>query len=291
MIFDELLLKALRIRMVEEEIARRYPEQEMRCPIHLSIGQEGPAVGIASALTTADLMVSTHRGHAHYLAKGGCLKSMIAELYGRESGCARGHGGSMHLVDWGVGFAGSTSIVGGTVPVGVGLAFAEKLKKTKNISVVNIGDAAVEEGVFHESANFASLHKLPVLFVCENNEYSCYTHILDRQPNRSLARIAHAHNLEYSRVDGGRMELIAMEAQRLVAEMRIGMGPVFMEIPTFRFIEHCGPNEDDHLNYRSPSDILKWRKKDEISKHKFPKSITQVIELEVGSAFESAKFQ
>lgn len=286
MIFDELLLRALRIRMIEEEIQRRYPEQQMRTPVHLSIGQEGAAVGVCSALTAADLMVSTHRSHAHYLAKGGDLKRMIAELYGLDEGCGRGHGGSMHLVDWACGFAGSTSIVGGTIPVGVGLGWAEKLKGTKNIAVVCLGDAAIEEGVFHESANFASLHKCPVLFVCENNKLSCYTGILDRQPNRSIAKVAWAHDLEYRRVDGSKFEQVAAATQEIVSEIRKGLGPAFLEIETQRFVEHCGPNNDDHLNYRDPKELEYWVKADPMSKHSFPKSVTEVIQKEIDNVFE-----
>lgn len=286
MISDELLLKALRIRMIEEEIARRYPEGQIRTPVHLSIGQECAAVGVASALTNQDLMVSSHRSHAHYLAKGGDLKRMIAEIYGLDEGCSRGYGGSMHLVDRSVGFAGSTSIVGGTIPVGVGLGWAEKLKGSKNISVVNIGDAAIEEGVFHESANFASLHKLPVLFVCENNKYSCYTHILDRQPNRSLAKIAYAHDLEYRKANGSKLEQVAAATEEVVAEIRKGLGPVFLEIDTYRFVEHCGPNSDDHLEYRDPLEVAEYKKKDPIYKHKFPKSMVDVIQKEIDDVFD-----
>lgn len=271
--------------MVEERIALEYPNQQMRTPVHLSIGQECAAVGVCSALTTHDLMVSSHRSHAHYLAKGGDLKAMIAELYGLEEGCSRGFGGSMHLVDRSCGFAGSTSIVGGTIPVGVGLGWGELLKGTKNIAVVCIGDAAIEEGIFHESANFASLHKAPILFVCENNKYSCYTHILDRQPNRSFAKIAYAHDLEYRRVQGHNLDNISMMTAETVAEIRSGVGPFFLEIETYRFLEHCGPNDDSHLGYMDMNELQLWKDRDPIPKHSFSKEIIAVIEKEIDDAF------
>ena len=172
----------LRIRLVEESIAERYSEEKMRCPTHLSIGQEAISVGVCSNLSIEDKVLSTHRAHAHYLAKGGCLKSMLAEIYGKVTGCSKGMGGSMHLIDKSVGFMGSTAIVGNTIPVAVGLGLALKLKKEKLISCVFFGDAAVEEGVFFESINFAIIHNLPVLFICENNLYSVYSGLDVRQP-------------------------------------------------------------------------------------------------------------
>lgn len=273
--------------MVEEEIARRYSEQEMRCPIHLSIGQEACAVGVASQLSHKDFMVSTHRSHAHYLAKGGNLKAMIAELYGKDTGCSRGHGGSMHLVDWSVGFAGSTSIVGGTIPIGVGLAFAAKIKDDKSVVAVMIGDAAVEEGVFHESANFASLHRLPVLFVCENNLYSCYTHIRHRQPFRPLSKIAEAHGLSYQTTDGTDVRKISAMTAQMISELRCGLGPFFFELPTYRLIEHCGPNQDDNLGYRDAKELAEWKQRDPVLSLDLGSSYS--IKAEIDEAFDYAR--
>lgn len=248
-----------RIRKIEEEIAKRYPEQQMRCPVHLSIGQEAAAVGIASVLTPDDKMVSTHRGHAHYLAKGGSIRGLLCELYGKADGCSRGQGGSMHLVDRAVGFAGSTSIVGGTVPVGVGMAFAKKQKKQSGIVVVCIGDAAVEEGVFHEAANFASLHDLPVWFVCENNLYSCYTHIRERQPThkRGFKEVAAGHGLEFWSLSGTDVWLL----NEMLTQQR-PKAPCFIQLDNYRYVEHCGPNNDDHLGYRSAGEIEFWKTQD-----------------------------
>jgi len=154
----------MRIRAVEEKIAAEYNNQRMRCPTHLSIGQEAVPSAISSCINKNDFAVSTHRGHAHYLAKGGDLKAMIAEIYGKETGCSKGKGGSMHLIDTKVGFMGTSAIVGNSIPVGVGLALSCKLKKSDQISIVYLGDGAVEEGVFYESLNFSILQKLRVLF-------------------------------------------------------------------------------------------------------------------------------
>lgn len=230
---------ALFIRMFEEEISRRYSENEMRCPVHLSLGQENQATGAMSALKKEDFVVSSHRSHAHYLAKGGDPYRMLCELYGKADGCSRGQGGSMHLVDWNVGFAGSTSIVAGTIPVGVGLSFAAKFKRQDHVTAVCLGDAALEEGVFHESANFASLHHLPVVFVVENNEYSCYTHIRERQPlrlNKGFKDIAQAHGLNYIYEESQDVERINLAMHRAVDKK-----PCLLELKTKRMNEHCGP--------------------------------------------------
>ncbi|NBW52030.1 MAG: thiamine pyrophosphate-dependent dehydrogenase E1 component subunit alpha, partial [Betaproteobacteria bacterium] len=190
-IAKQLLHQMRRIRHVELEIARRYGEGKMRCPTHLSVGQEAVAAAVGLALRQTDLAVSGHRAHAHYLAKGGSLPAMLAEIYGRVDGCSRGKGGSMHLVDESVGFMGSTAIVAGTIPVGVGLAYGIKCKKSDQVSCVFHGDATVEAGVFFESVNFAVVKRLPVLFVCENNLYSVYSPLSVRQPQgRSIAQMA-----------------------------------------------------------------------------------------------------
>jgi len=242
---DNPQFQMLRIRMIEEAIARRYPEGQMRCPVHLSVGQEAAAVGICASLSKDDKMVSTHRGHAHYLAKGGSLKGLIGELYGKSTGCSKGNGGSMHLIDLSVNFFGSTSIVGGTIPVGVGLAFADRLQGSNATTIICIGDAAIEEGVFHEAANFAGLHKLNVVFAVENNQYSCYTHISKRQPRKlSFGNIARAHGLNFFQSTEG------FDSINYRMELALKATPALIEIPTWRTLEHCGPNNDDHLGYR-----------------------------------------
>lgn len=260
-----LLENMLLIRRTEEAIARRYPEQRMRCPVHLSIGQEAAAVGIGLALERQDQAVSTHRAHAHYLAKGGDLDAMIAELYGKASGCCGGRGGSMHLSDPQAGFLASTAIVGNSIPVGVGMALAQQQQGSRQISCVFLGDGATEEGVFFESANFAVVRKLPVLFACENNLYSVYSPLSKRQPpGRSLAGFAEAIGLRAITVDGNDVEAVHAVAVEAIATIRNGGGPCFIEMPTYRWLEHCGAFDDDHLNYRPSGELQAWKDRDPI---------------------------
>ena len=250
-----LFRSMLRIRRIEETLADRYAEQEMRCPMHLCIGQEAIAVGVCAALSSNDVVFGNHRAHGHYLAKGGNLNAMIAELYGRATGCCGGRGGSMHLIDLGVGFMGATPIVGGTVPLAVGTAWAATLTGESRVSVVFFGDGCFEEGVVHESLNFAALHKLPVIFVCENNEFSVYTRLTERQPNRPIYRVAEAHGVAAYIGDGNDVEGVLAIAKPAVDNARQGKGPQFIELKTYRWREHCGPSFDDDLNYRSPPEI------------------------------------
>lgn len=251
----EMLRSMLRIRRVEEAIADRYSEQEMRCPMHLCIGQEAIAVGVCAALTENDVMFSNHRAHGHYLAKGGNLNAMIAELYGRSTGCCGGRGGSMHLIDLDAGFMGATPIVGGTVPLAVGAAWAASLQSENRVSVVFLGDGCFEEGVVHESFNFAALHKLPIIFVCENNEFSVYTRLSERQAKRPIFRIAAAHGLTAYIGNGNDLEEVLSIAQTAVDDARQGKGPQFIELSTYRWREHCGPDFDDHLGYRAAQEV------------------------------------
>jgi pyruvate dehydrogenase E1 component alpha subunit len=252
---ENLLAGMLRIRRVEEAIAERYAEQEMRCPTHLCIGQEAIAVGVCDVLERKDKVFSNHRAHGHYLAKGGNLKAMIAELYGRATGCCGGRGGSMHLIDMDVGFMGATPIVGGTVPVAVGSAWASVLQKRDEVTVVFFGDGCFEEGVMHESLNFSALHKLPMVFICENNDFSVYTPLKLRQPQRPIHALAAAHGLNSIAGDGNDLDVVRALAQKAMAAARAGHGPQFLELSTFRWREHCGPNFDHELNYRSPDEI------------------------------------
>ena len=250
-----LLRSMLRIRRIEEALADRYAEQEMRCPMHLCIGQEAIAVGVCAALSAEDAVFSNHRAHGHYLAKGGNLNAMVAELYGRAGGCCGGRGGSMHLIDLDAGFLGATPIVGGTVPLAVGSAWAASLTQNRRLTVVFFGDGCFEEGVVHESMNFASLHKLPVIFVCENNNFSVYTHRDERQPERPIYRLAEAHGMAAYTGDGNNVEEVLAISRTAVDLARQGQGPQFMELHTYRWREHCGPNFDDHLNYRTVQEI------------------------------------
>jgi len=249
------------IRAVEQGIADRYVEQEMRCPVHLSIGQEATAVGVCHALTREDRVYSTHRCHAHYLAKGGDLKAMLAEIYGKAAGCIGGRGGSMHLMDLAAGMFVSVPIVGSSIPLAVGGALADKMAKNGRVDVAFIGDASVEEGVFHESANFASLHKLPVIFVCENNLYSVYTPLNKRQPARPMTDVATAHGIPSANADGNDVEAVYKLTQEAVTRARSGTGPSFLLFDTYRWREHCGPNFDNQIGYRTEAEYETWHKR------------------------------
>ena len=287
----------LRIRMVEEKIAELYSEQQMRCPVHLSIGQEGVAAGVCAALDKDDTVMSGHRAHAHYLAKGGDLKKMIAEVYGKETGCCLGRGGSMHLIDLAANFKGSTPIVGGTIPVALGLAWASKMRGENAVSVIFLGEGTTEEGVFHESINFADLHKLPILFVCENNLYSVYTPLDERQSGRSRTGIAKANGLYVDKGDGNKALEVYAKTQQALEHIRSGKGPAFVEFSTYRWREHCGPNYDNSIGYRTEEEFETWKKKDPLVQlekvakfsDEYISSLKKNIEQEIVEAFEFAK--
>lgn len=260
-----LLEGMVRIRLVEEAIADRYREQRMRCPVHLSIGQEACAVGACAALNHDDQAMSGHRSHAHYLAKGGDLTAMIAEIHGKATGCSHGRGGSMHLTDQAAGFVGAVPIVGSTIPIAAGLAFADRLQKRQRVTVAFLGEAATEEGVFHETANFASLHRLPLVFVCENNLYSVYSPLRVRQPeHRELRELAAAHGIMSQKADGNDPAAVLHAMQAAVRHARTGAGPAFLELATYRWREHCGPGFDNHIGYRTEAEYLAWRARDPI---------------------------
>ena len=264
--FLHKLLKGMKlIRFLEEGIADRYSDGKMRCPTHLSTGQEASAVGVAAALQKGDLVVSTHRAHAHYLAKGGDMRAMLAEIYGKATGCAGGKGGSMHLVDRSVGFIGSTAIVANSIPLGVGLALSLQLKKSHQIAVSFFGDGAVEEGVFYESLNFAAVRKLPILFVCENNFYSTYAPLSVRQPEyRKNYKMVEAIGVSSAIVDGNNVEDSFKYALEAVRYIRNSSRPFFLEMTTYRLREHCGPNFDNDIGYRTEEEFEKWKERDPI---------------------------
>lgn len=263
---EKIIRDMLLIRLTEEEIIARYgsvtEHQKMRCPVHLSIGQEAAAVGACHHLTPEDTIFSTHRCHAHYLAKGGDLNRMVLELYGKVGGCIDGRGGSMHLMDSKAGIAMSVPIVASSIPLAVGVALADKINGKKNVTLTFFGDASVEEGVFHESMNFASLMQLPVIFVCENNLFSVYTHINDRQPARPLADLGFAHKMETVTIDGSDPFTVAGTFDRLIKQAREKSQPALIVLNTYRWREHCGVNFDDHLGYRAEEEFLEWKEKD-----------------------------
>lgn len=258
----QLLYSMLNIRLVEEEIARVYPEQEMRCPVHLSIGQEAVAAGVCAHLTCDDYIISNHRSHGHYLAKGGDLGKMLAELYGRESGCCNGKSGSMHLIDLSQGFLGAVPIVGACIPIATGVAFGVKMQNRNNITTVFFGDGTVEEGVFHESLNFASLKQLPVIFICENNFFSVYSPLSVRQPpGQEIYSLAKNYGIESYQGDGNNVLEVYDLMKKAVDRIKQKTGPVFIEFKTYRWREHCGPYYDNHLGYRKEEEFESWKKR------------------------------
>ncbi len=258
----KLLEEMLKIRLTEEMIAKKYYEQKMRCPIHLSIGQEATATGVCFGLKDSDKVFSAHRSHAHYIAKGGSIKSLLSELHGKISGCAKGLGGSMHLLDLNKGFSGAVPIVGSSIPIATGTAWANKLKKLNDLVIIFLGDGATEEGVFFESLDFASLKKLKILFVCENNFFSVYSPIDKRQSKkRNLCKIANSLGIKSTFIDGNDIENIYLKTKQIKKYIKKNSEPFFLLLNTFRYIEHCGPNNDDHLKYRNINTIKFWEKK------------------------------
>ncbi len=287
----------LRVRRVEERIVELYPEQEIRCPTHLSIGQEAVAAGVCAHLTREDYAMSAHRSHAHYLSKGGDLNAMFAELYGKATGCAKGKGGSMHLIDRSVGFLGCVPIVGSTIPIGVGAAFGSMLQNHDGLTVIFFGDGAAETGVFHESLNFAALHKLPVLFVCENNLYSVNTPLSARQPDgRKITQIAEGLGLHAIQGDGQDVESVYEVAGEMISVARQGGGPAFVEYATYRWLEHCGPLTDTHLDFRPEGEYEAWLDRCPVSLARDRLTLERVlddsalaaIELEIAEEIEKA---
>ena len=235
----------------------------MRCPTHFSIGQEAVAAASGLALKKKDISISYHRSHAHYLSKGGSLKKMIAELYGFKEGCSKGIGGSMHLIDLKKKFYGSTAIVSNSIPVGVGLAYSMKLNKEKNLVCIYIGDASIEEGVFFEAINFCVLKKLPVVFICENNFYSVYTHLKLRQPiRRKIYKIASTMGAKSYKFSQNNPFKLYLMLKKIFDKVRKDCSTHFVEIETCRYLEHCGPNDDIKLGYRNFNELNKWKKKD-----------------------------
>ncbi|MBU1148401.1 MAG: thiamine pyrophosphate-dependent dehydrogenase E1 component subunit alpha [Candidatus Omnitrophica bacterium] len=259
--YISLLKKMLRIRMVEEKIVELYPEQEMRCPTHLYIGQEAVSSGVCQNLRKSDYVFSSYRSHGAYIAKGGSVKELFAELYGKKTGCSKGKGGSMHIVSKDVNFMGTSALVGGVMPIAAGTALASSIKKDKKISVVFFGDGACEEGVFHETLNFAALKKLPVIFICENNFYATQTHQSTRQSVDNIHKRAKIYNMPGVRVNGNNVLEVFKVSKGFIENARRGKGPALVECRTYRWLEHVGPYFDYELGYRSKAELDKWMQK------------------------------
>lgn len=267
--FAHLFQMMLRIRYCEESFVEPILKGGIRTPCHLYSGEEAIAVGICSALSKDDYVFGNHRSHGHFLAKGGSLKAMAAEIYCRETGCSRGRGGSMHLIDPDAGMLGSAPIVAGTISLAVGAALASSIRQEGRVTVSFFGDGATGEGVFYESLNFATLKKLPIVFACENNLYATHMPIRECRVDMPISRIAEAFGIEIHTVDGNDVLKVHEASLQAVETCRAGNGPVFMEFMTYRFRGHVGPDDNiqgSHTDIRPQEEIAMWLDKDPIKR-------------------------
>lgn len=256
-----LLAEMLRIRRFEEKAAEMYSLQKIHGFLHLYIGEEATGVGAMQAFTPEDAIVATYREHGHALARGMPAAGLMAEMFGKATGCSHGHGGSMHFFDASRRFYGGYAIVGGGLPIAVGLALAGKLQNRQSITACYFGDGAVAEGEFHESLNLAALWKLPVVFLCENNLYAMGTALVRHQAQTNISLKAGSYGMASSAVDG--MDVLAVEAaaRQAAASVRSGNGPFLLELRTYRFRAHSTADPD---LYRTKEEIEEWKKRDPI---------------------------
>jgi TPP-dependent pyruvate/acetoin dehydrogenase alpha subunit len=292
----ERIYRSLRlIRRVEEEIARIYPTDKIKSPVHLSIGQEAVSVGVCDVLRSDDAVSPTYRGHAAFLAKGGSVRAMMAELFGKATGVSGGKGGSMHLIDMSHNVIGTSAVVGTTIPVALGFALAFKRAQSDRIVATFFGDGATEEGVFAESLNFASLQKLPVLFVCENNFYAIHTPITKRWATQRLCERVDTYGIPAYQIDNGDVIALRALAADAIARIRRGAGPIFLECRTYRWREHVGPNEDFDAGYRPRTEIAPWLENDQVERiaamlaQEHRNEIDAGVEQEIADAVEFAE--
>ena len=287
-ILKKMYFIMLKIRMVEERVADLVVHNEIICPCHLYIGQESIATGACVALKKEDYVFSTHRSHGHYLAKGGDLDKMMAELFGKVTGCSRGNGGSMHLVDPAIGYLGSSAIVAGTIPLAVGTALSSTIQKNDKISIAFFGDGAATEGVMYESLNFASLKKLPVIFICENNFYSTHMHIKEIQAGVDIYRRAESFNIPACKIDGNNVIDVYKKTSTAVEHARCGNGPSFIECMTYRWRGHVGPNWDIDKGLRSEEEVQWWINNCGIKRIEDLLLSTKIISLSENESLKSA---
>jgi pyruvate dehydrogenase E1 component alpha subunit len=273
-----LMEKMLMIRLFEEKIINVYPEQDMKSPVHLCVGQEAIAAGVCAHLNNDDYLFTTHRSHGHSLAKGAPPEILYSEFYGRVTGCCRGKGGSMHPAFPEIGILGTTAIVGGGIPLAVGAALAAVMQKTDRIAVVFFGDGASEEGTFHESLNFAALKKLPVVFICENNFYATSSPLSSRQPNPDIYTRAAGYGIPGCQIDGNNVEAVWKTAREAVKNARTGNGPSLLECRTYRWYGHVGPEYDWEKGCRPREELLKWMERCPIESYRRELTHTGIID-------------
>lgn len=267
-VIRKLCYSLIKIRRFEEKIIELYPKQEMKTPVHLYIGQEAIAAGVCANLKREDYVFSNHRNHGHLIAKGADLKYIFAELYGRSTGCCKGKGGSMHMASVQDSIMGTSAIVSGGIPIAVGCALASKMMNEKKVAVVFFGDGAVDEGVFYESLNFASLKKLPVIFMCENNLYATNSPQKARQVNPDIYKIASFFCMPGICCNGNNVFEIYGLAKRLIDKARKGCGPSLVEARTFRWRTHVGCETDIEKGLRDREEIEQWLKRCPLDKFK-----------------------
>jgi TPP-dependent pyruvate/acetoin dehydrogenase alpha subunit len=300
----KLYTTMVRIRICEESLVEPILSDEIRCPVHLYTGQEAIATGVCAALSQNDYVFSSHRSHGHYLAKGGSIKELIAEIYGKEAGCSKGRGGSMHIIAPEMGMLGSAPIVAGTIPLALGAALASKIRKEKKVTVSFFGDGATGEGVLYESLNFAALKKLPIILGCENNFYSTHMPIRECRPENNISEIGKPFCIESYRVDGNDILKVYEVSKKAVRQCRKGAGPVLIEFVTYRMRGHVGPDDNiqgTHTDIRAKEEIERWRRKDpitrfetfliknKISRKDILERIDREVEKEVEEAHQFAK--
>ncbi|MBI5202846.1 MAG: thiamine pyrophosphate-dependent dehydrogenase E1 component subunit alpha [Elusimicrobia bacterium] len=261
----ELYRLMLRIRLAEERVVALYPTDKIQSPIHLSIGQEAIVAGACKALGKADRAYGTYRGHGLFVAMGGGIDKMMAELYGKDTGCARGKGGSMHMVAPEIGLMGCSAIVASTIPVATGDALAAKMKREKRLTAVFFGDGGIDEGVFYESASFAALKKLPVIYVLENNGYAIHSKVRERHAKTELWRIGERLGLPGRRFDGNDVYEVHESFAKAAAEVKAGKGPILLEYATCRVYEHVGPRTDFKETYHEKNDEAKAKARDPLT--------------------------
>jgi len=300
-LLDRMYYTMIRIRKTEETIGELVSKGEIITPCHLYIGQEAIATGICSTLEKDDWVFSNHRSHGHFIAQGGSLRSLFAELFGKKTGCSGGWGGSMHLSDPSCGFPGSSAIVAGSISVAVGAALGFSYSGTHRISTVFFGDGATNEGVFYEALNFAALFKLPVLFVCENNFYSAHMPISRCLANTDILNKAEAMGVKGMRIDGNDVIAVFNAANIGVVSIRNGEGPFFLECQTYRWRGHVGPNDDVDKGIRSAGELASWvarcpikrmegyLESQEVLTEKRRKDLQEHVSLEIHDALEYAR--
>ncbi len=289
-IIKQFFRQILLIRRFEERICAIYRSDVVKSPVHLSIGQEAVAVGICAALRADDLISNTYRCHATHIAKGGDLKAMMAELFGKQSGCAGGKAGSMHLVEIDKGILGASAVVATTIPVAAGYALVLKREGKGRIIVSMFGDGATEEGVFSETINFAALHRLPMIFVCENNRLAIHSRLEQRWASAKLCARVETYGIRTMHISSGDVLEIFAHAQEAAELVRGGNGPVFMEIDTYRMREHVGIAEDMREPYRDRNEYERWKDKDPLTllAKEFSSSEISAFEKEVEEKINAA---